>query len=59
MSDMTVTSAKYGTDPDGNNCSVQAVIDGVTICVPMNTDNRHYQAILDWVADGNTIQDAD
>ncbi len=22
------------------------------------TDNRHYQAILDWVADGNTIAEA-
>ena len=26
--------------------------------VPITTDNRHYQAILDWVADGNTITPA-
>ena len=58
MNEMTVTSAQYKTDPDGNNNAVKAVIDGETLHVPMDTDNRHYQAILDWVADGNTIQDA-
>ena len=58
MNEMTVTSAQYKTDPDGNNNAVKAVIDGETLHVPMDTANRHYQAILDWVADGNTIQDA-
>jgi hypothetical protein len=56
---MVVTSAQYGQDKDGNNVSVIATIDGVEMYVSMDTDNRHYQAILDWVADGNTIQDAD
>ena len=32
--------------------------DGTITNVPHDTANRHYQAILDWVADGNTIQDA-
>jgi hypothetical protein len=27
--------------------------------VPKATDNTDYQAILEWVADGNTIQEAD
>jgi|TARA_R100001530_G_scaffold132872_3_gene105662 hypothetical protein len=27
--------------------------------VPLNNDNTDYQAILQWVADGNTIQEAD
>ena len=27
--------------------------------VPLDEENRHYQAILQWVADGNTIQEAD
>ena len=57
---MNVTSVHYLADMDGNNSTttVQAVIDGVTYSVAMDTANRHYQAILDWVAEGNTIQDA-
>ena len=55
MNEMTVTSAQYTE----NNESVKAVIDGVTLFVPIDNGNRHYQAILDWVADGNTIADAD
>ena len=27
--------------------------------VPRRNGNRHYQAILEWVAEGNTIEDAD
>jgi hypothetical protein len=27
--------------------------------VPLDEDNRHYQAIMQWVADGNTIEEAD
>jgi hypothetical protein len=27
--------------------------------VPLDPANRHYQAILEWVAEGNTIQEAD
>ena len=27
--------------------------------VPHDTANRHYQAIQEWVAEGNTIKDAD
>ena len=29
------------------------------ITVPKNEANKDYQAILQWVADGNTIQEAD
>ena len=32
--------------------------DGTITNVPHVTGNRHYQEILEWVADGNTIQDA-
>tara|TARA_R100000951_G_scaffold112620_1_gene113211 strand:+ start:315 stop:482 length:168 start_codon:yes stop_codon:yes gene_type:complete len=55
---MVVTSAQYltnGTD----NTAIESVIDGETLIVPMDTDNRHYQAIQEWVAEGNTIQEAD
>ena len=27
--------------------------------VPKHEDNRHYQDILQWVAEGNTIEEAD
>jgi len=26
---------------------------------PLDPDNRHYQAIQEWVAEGNKIEDAD
>ena len=58
MDGSTVTSAQYMTDEDGNNVGVKATIDGVETFVPLSTGNMQYQAILDWVADGNTIQDA-
>jgi len=31
--------------------------DGSFWMVPHNTDNRHYQEILEWVANGGTIVD--
>ena len=59
MNELTVTSAQYNADIDGNNGgTINATINGVTLFVPLDTSNRHYQAILDWVAEGNTIQDA-
>tara|TARA_R110001592_G_scaffold361909_1_gene674042 strand:- start:46 stop:228 length:183 start_codon:yes stop_codon:yes gene_type:complete len=33
--------------------------DGKEFCVPKDENNRHYREILEWVADGNTIQEAD
>ena len=30
-----------------------------SLCVPINNDNTDYQEILEWVAEGNTIQEAD
>tara|TARA_R110000822_G_scaffold302806_1_gene427264 strand:+ start:964 stop:1140 length:177 start_codon:yes stop_codon:yes gene_type:complete len=32
---------------------------GVVHNVPQNEENTDYQAILQWVADGNTIEEAD
>ena len=46
-------------DDNGDNCSITAVIDGTTWSVPLSVDNRHYAAILEWVAKGNTIEEAD
>ena len=56
---MDVTSAQYNNDLDGNQNGVKATIDGVELLVPLDPANRHYAAIQDWVAEGNTIQDAD
>ena len=57
---MNVTSAQYITDPvtGATDKDIEAVIDSITYTVPVNTANRHYQAILDWVAEGNTITPA-
>ena len=58
MNNMTITNAKYNSQHN-ENCSVTATIDGDVLSVPLDTANRHYQAILEWVEDGNTIADAD
>ena len=31
--------------------------DGNTLFVPIDESNRHYQEVLEWVAEGNTITD--
>ena len=65
---MNVTSAKYlkplnddGSIVDGSdNTSILAVIDGVTMQIPVNEDNRHYKEIMELVEDGElTIADAE
>jgi|TARA_R100000027_G_scaffold66653_1_gene63044 hypothetical protein len=55
---MNITSAQYVFDEDSNkNFAIIAIINGVTISVPIDEANRHYQEILEWVAEGNTITD--
>jgi len=49
---MNIESAKYVKDMDGNNEIVECVIDGVTMCVPLNSDNRHYAEIMKQVEVG-------
>ena len=56
---MNVTSVKYIKGDDGKNCQVRATIDGQEVFVPMSEDNRHWQAIQAWVAEGNKIAEAD
>jgi hypothetical protein len=65
---MNVTSAKYlkplnddGSIVDGSdNTSILAVIDGVTMQIPVNEDNRHYKEIMELVEAGElTIADAE
>ena len=57
---MNITKAKYYLNEDGNaNQGIVANIDGKELFVPLEPANRHYQAIQEWVAEGNTIEDAD
>ena len=39
--------------------TLTATLDGVALVIPKDPANTDYQAILKWVADGNTIEDAD
>jgi len=45
---MNITSATLVATmmPDGQPTTIQAVIDGVTMSVPMDPLNRHYKEIL-------------
>ena len=60
MTDFTITSAKYVASiiETGTNASIQATIDGTVWNVPLIVGNTHYDAIQEWVAEGNTIQAA-
>ena len=57
---MNIESAKYNTDfITKEKCSINIVVDGVLMSVPLDSNNRHYQAIQEWVKEGNKIEDAD
>ena len=56
---MIVTSAKYVSSVAGHNSHILATIDATELAVPIDTSNRHYAAILEWVDAGNTIAEAD
>ena len=56
---MIITNAKYNKDQENNNCSINCVINGQAMSVPLDPDNTEYIAIQEWVAEGNTIQEAD
>ena len=58
-----IKSAKYYKDPMTNeNVSIDVGVnydETIHFGVPMNEENTEYQAILEWVAEGNTIEPAD
>ena len=58
---MIITSAKYNSDiRTGDNCSVNIVVDGQEMSVPLDPANRHYAEILRQVDAGTlTIAAAD
>tara|TARA_B100000886_G_C20401758_1_gene482914 strand:+ start:1545 stop:1718 length:174 start_codon:yes stop_codon:yes gene_type:complete len=57
---MDIKKVKYENDEikEGNTGMI-ATIDNIVMYVPLDPANRHYQAIQEWVAEGNTIEDAD
>jgi hypothetical protein len=55
---MNITSAQYVYDTDTNTkYAIIVVIDEVTMSVPIDNANRHYQAIQEWIEAGNTVID--
>ena len=59
MSNHVITDAKYNSF-NGQNCSIDCVFNGQKISVPLDPNNRHYAAILEWEKeDGNEIQAAE
>ena len=66
---MNISSVQYYKDKElnsdgdwvsvGDNIGVIITIDSQEYHAPLDANNRHYAAVLKWVADGNTIQDAD
>ena len=57
---MAISQVKYYKNMEKtSNEGIFATIDGQEMAVPLDPANRHYQAILEWVAEGNTIADAD
>ena len=61
MKQMNITSAKYHVDILSlENVSIDIVVDGVTMSVPLDPANRHYAEIMRQVEAGElTIQEAD
>jgi len=58
---MDIKSAKYikSTITNENGSVLLTLNDDTTRSVPLVVGNRHYDAILEWVAAGNTIEEAD
>jgi hypothetical protein len=53
---MNIENPKWMTD---EKLGVTVTIDGTNMAVPKDENNIQYAAILEWVADGNVIADAD
>ena len=58
---MIIKKAQYHKDlVSEDNILIKATINGQEWSVPLDSANRHYQAILEWAKiDGNTIEKAD
>ena len=56
---MINTVEKINIDGNSNKFCFKLTTDNEILFVPNNVDNRHYQEIQEWVAEGNTIEEAD
>jgi len=56
---MNIKTAKYKVYVDGTKSVQVTDTNDLEYSVPMNNDNTDYQTVLQWVADGNTIQESD
>ncbi len=59
---MNINKAKYrcyGSETEPSSIRVELKDSNVVFSVPLNPENAHYQAIQEWVAEGNTIAEAD
>jgi len=55
-----INSAQYTAGITGGNINVKVTLNsGEEWFVPMDHNNSDYIAVLAWVADGNTIAEAD
>jgi hypothetical protein len=54
---MIISVEKLYLDSTWTNTYKMTYSDGTVWDVPHDTDNRHYQEILEWVANGGTIVD--
>lgn len=58
--EFNITSAKYLIEPITEVVTIKAIIDGIEMFVPTEKGNRHYDAIMKEVEEGNlTIEEAD
>jgi hypothetical protein len=56
---MNILTAQKVNNEQGNYECIKANIDNVIKFIPLDEGNIDYQAIQEWVAAGNTIQEAD
>ena len=54
---MKITNAIYMVNSDGVNIGIKATIDNIIMDVPLDHNNRHYQAIQEGISEGNTVID--
>ena len=55
----TVEKLYKGAEPSGyEHCGYELTLqDGSKFDVPLNSENRHYKSIQEWIAEGNTVID--
>ena len=57
---MIITKAQWNEYKGNNKENIKATIDGVEMFVPIDAEgNLHWIALQKWVAEGNTIAEAD